>query len=337
MSVAFAGTAQELRLRLRRDLLVNIVLGGLYTSVARQHRVQYLASRTTIDGTPIAQVPSAKSRWPAIVVVLVFLALRVANEFDAGPPLPVLAIAGVLLMPWLWATVVARSIGAIRWRDCALSFRAGWREVYLACWPLLVLGVAWALLQPRVAALAESDDLDWHVAAGAGVAALVAFPLLVTLAFNLKRLRFAGTLVGDCRVHWPARFRDWLRQWSLAALAVAATAVAPVLLLRRALFGPLSMDEGAKTLAIYMASLALIVLLSVPARAWHEARMFALTWDGVRVGEHARVRCALDVRAFVRLRALDTWRTLRSLGRHRAQAVVNAYRAKLAALTVEAG
>jgi hypothetical protein len=65
--------------------------------------------------------------------------------------------------------------------------------------------------------------------------------------------------------------------------------------------------------------------------------MFALTWDGVRVGEHAHVRCALDVRAFVRLRALDTWRTLRSLGRHRAQAVVNAYRAKLAALTVEAG
>jgi hypothetical protein len=117
---------------------------------------------------------------------------------------------------------------------------------------------------------------------------------------------------------------------------VLVTALLPLLLLRLAVFGSATLQglpEGAAA-AAYAASLVLAILLSTPARAWHEARVFALSWNGVRVGERVRVTCTLDALAFARLRTIDTWRTLSSLGRHRAQAVVNAHEAKLAALQV---
>jgi hypothetical protein len=342
LPVVFAGSAEELRLHSRRDLLINIALGGLYTSIARRHRAQYLESRTTIDGTPLAHVPVAKSRWPAIVLAVAFVALRLANQFGEGPPLPLIVLAGVLLLPYLWGTVTARTIAAIRWREMPLGFTARWREVYAASWPLLLLGAAWALLEPKVAAIAESGSVDARVYAGTAVAVLVGLPLLAAQAFHWKRLRFTRTRVGSLAVTWSAGFGAYLRLWSLTALAVLLTAVAPVLLLRHALFGTMGLQDllqvqdsrAAPALAVYTASLLLIVLLSSPARAWYEAKAFVLAWNGVRAGDELRVACALDPRAFVRMRTADGWRTLRTLGRHHPHAVVNAYRAKLAALRV---
>jgi uncharacterized membrane protein YjgN (DUF898 family) len=336
LSLAFTGSASELRLRSRRDVLINIVLGGLYTSVARRHTADYLASRTTLDGTPLAHVAVRKSRLPAIILVVAFIALRLANEFGEGPPLPLLVVCGVLLLPYLWGTVAARTLGAIRWRELSLSFAAGWREIYLASWPLFVLGGAWALAEPSVAAAAEHPGLPADVIAGALVAGVVAFPLLAALAFNYRRLRFTRTRVGDCAVHWQASFRTYLRLWVLTALAVLATAVLPLMLLRVALFGSATLQglRPEAAAAVYAASLVLLVLLSTPARAWYEARVFVLAWDGVRVGERLRIACSLDARAFARMRTAAAWRTLLTLGRHRAQAVVQAYEAKLAALQV---
>ena len=344
LPLVFAGSAEELRLHSRRDLLINVVLGGLYTSIARRHRAHYLESRTTIDGTPLAHARVAKSRWPAILLVLAFVALRLANQFGSGPPLPLLVIGGVLLVPYLWGTVTARSIAAIRWRELPLAFEARWSEIYAASWPLFVLGGAWALLEPKVAAVAETASVDWRVHAGTAVAALLAFPLLAALAFNWRRLRFTRTRIGDLELAWPGRFLPYFRLWCVTALAVLVTAIAPVLLLRHALFGTISLQDllrvddaqAGAALAVYGASLALIVLLAAPARAWYEAQSFMLTWNGLRAGDRIRVECALDVRAFVRMRTADTWRTLRSFGGWRSHAVVNAWRAKLAGLRVSA-
>jgi hypothetical protein len=337
LRVLFTGSARERSRSSRRDLLINLVLGGLYTSVARQHTAQYLASRTTIDGTPPAHVPAPKSRWPAILLAVAFIAARVANELGEGPPLPLLVICGVLLVPYLWGTVTTRTIGAIRWRELPLSFTARWSEIYAASWPLLVLGLAWAALEPTVAAIVATGSADFHVAAGALAAAVLAFPLLAAFAFNLRRLRLTRTCVGEWTVAWQARFSSYLRLWCLTAAAVLATAIAPVLLLRHALFGSFTLqDPSATALAVYAASLVLIVLLSTPSRAWYEARVFVLTWNGVQLGDRLRVECALDARAFARMRSVDALRTLCTLGFHRSQAVVNTYQAKLAGLRVEA-
>ena len=338
LRVTFDGTARELRLRSRRDLLLNLLLGGLYTSVARQHTATYLASRTAIDGTALAHVPVRKSRWPPIVLAVAFLAARIANEFGDGPPMPVIVVCGVLLVPYLWGTVASRTIAAIRWRDLAVSFTANWREIYAASWPLLVLGVAWAVLEPTVAEIVDTGSVGWHVAAGALLAAVLAFPLLSALAFNWRRLRFTRTRVGECAVTWSARFGRYLRLWSLTAAAVLGTAVAPVLLVRHAVFGSFTLQDPSSVtaVAVYAVSFAVIVLLSTPARAWYEAQVFVLTWNGLRVGDRVRVACALDVRAFVRMRTVDALRTVCTFGLHRSRAVVNAYAAKLAALRVEA-
>jgi uncharacterized membrane protein YjgN (DUF898 family) len=335
-SLAFTGSAEELRRSLRRDVLINLVLGGLYTSVVRRHTARYLEERTTLDGTRLAHVPVHKSPWPAILLVVLFVAARLASEAGHGPPLPVLVVCGVLLIPWLWGTVIARTIGAVRWRDLPLAFTARWSEVYAASWPLFVLGVAWAVCEPTVLALVEAGTADVRVAAGAVVSAVVAFPLLAAQAFNFRRLRFTRTRVGDLDVAWAARFPAYLRLWTLTALAILATAIAPVLALRHAVLGAVSWQglHGGMALAAYAVGYVLLVLLSTPARAWYEARMFVLTWDGVRVGDRFLVRCALDTRAFVRMRTVGTRRTLCTLGVHHARAVVQAYEAKLAALTV---
>lgn len=334
LPIAFTGSAGELRRHSRRDLLVNIALGGLYTSVARRHAADYLASRTTIDGTPLAQVPVRKSRWPAILLVLAFIALRVANELGHGPPLPVLVIGGVLLLPYLWGTVVARTLGALRWRDMAVSFDARWSEVYAASWPLFLLGLAWSLAEPTVAAMADRPSLDARQVALAALAVLLAFPLAAAQAFNYRRLRFTRTRIGGRELAWQARYPAYLRLWSLTAVALLATAILPLAIVRLALFGSATLQglRPAVAAAVYAASLLLLVLLSKPARAWYEARVFALTWDGVQLGDGVRVACTLDALAFARMRTRDAWRTLFSLGAHRSRAVVDAYRAKLAAL-----
>ena len=336
LRVGFTGSAEELRRHSRRDLLINLFLGGLYTSVARRHRAEYLASRTTIDGTALAHVPPTRSRWPAILLAVAFIAVRVANEFDYGPPLPLLVICGVLLLPYLWGTVAARTMGAIRWRDLRLSFRARWSEIYLASWPIFVLGLAWIAIEPTVAAVAATGNADLHVAAGAVVGALIAFPLVAAVSFQYRRLRFTRTRVGDLELAWSAGFGAWLRLWCVTAAALLVTAIAPVVLVRRAFFGQMvpQGELGGVALVVYGVSLALIFLLAHPARAWYEARSFALTWNGLRLADRARVTCTLDARAYARMRTADSWRTLRTFGRHGAQAVVNAYEAKLASLQV---
>ena len=337
LPVGFTGSGEGLRRHARRDLLINIVLGGLYTSVARRRAAEYLTRCTIIDDTPIVHASLAHSRWPAILLAAAFVALRVASEFGWGPPLPLLIAGGVLLLPWLWATVVARTVGALRWRELQLAFDASWRDVYLASWPLLVLGGAWAIAQPQVAALASApDSLDARWLPVAAAAGAVAFPLLARVAFNFQRLRFTGTRVGGAQVSWAAGFPAYLRLWLLTAAGVLATAVAPVLLLRRALLGSISLEDLPVTEAVlvYCVALILVWVLSAPARAWYEARHFILTWNGLRVADTAKVECALDARAFVRMRTADAWRTFATFGFHAPQAAVRAYRAKLASLTV---
>jgi uncharacterized membrane protein YjgN (DUF898 family) len=337
LAIAFTGSGADLRRQGRRDLLINIVLGGLYTPVARRHAAQYLLRHTSIAGTALALVPVPHSRWPAILLAAAVIALRVANEFGRGPPLPFVIAGGVLLLPFFWRTVAAREIEAVRWRERRLVFAARWPEIYRASGPLLLLGGTWAVAQPYVEAAApQALAFDLHWIAGALATAAVALPLLACQAFSYRRLRFTRTRVGDAQVTWNARLASYLRLWIVTALAVLATAVAPVLLLRQALFGSLDLTllAPAQAIAVYAGALVLALMLSAPARAWYEARLFVLCWDGVRIGDALRVACHLDVRAFVALRTADAWRTVATLGWQHPQAVVRAWELKLAALEI---
>lgn len=340
LPIAFAGAADEVRARWRRDLWLNLVLGGLYTPMARRHAAHYLASRTLVDGEALEIVPVRKSPWPAIVLVAFYIAARVAQEFGYGPPLPLVVIGGVLLLPYVWGVAVARSVDALRWRGMDFRFTPGWRRIYRESWPLLLLGCAWAPWTPLVADAAdhpEAMQLDAVTLSLIAVGVVFALALLLRLGFQWQRLRITGTRVGGQAVQWDGRFSEYARVWAATAAAVALTAVLPVVLLRYALLGSFTLqglDPDRAALA-WAAGILLVWILSVPARAWHAARLFRYTWSGLRVGSIARIDCALDVRRHARLRAVNAWRTLCTAGARRPEAVLDDYRGRLASLRVE--
>ncbi|RYY86289.1 MAG: DUF898 family protein, partial [Comamonadaceae bacterium] len=123
-----------------------------------------------------------------------------------------------------------------------------------------------------------------------------------------------------------------------AGLAVLVTAILPVLLLRLAVVGSWTLQglRPGQLVAVYAVAFVLLLVLSAPVRAWHEARLHVLTWDGLQVPGVARVACRIDVRDYVRRRTRDTWMGVATLGRRHAQATVGAWQARMAALRVDA-
>ncbi|WP_167772786.1 DUF898 family protein [Ramlibacter humi] len=333
---AFTGSGEDLRRHLRRDRLVNLLLGGLYTPVVRRRQARYLASNTALDGTSVQWTDVPRSRLPALLLLLLFVGLRVAGEFGEGPPMPLVIAGGVLMLPYLWAVSAARSLDALSWRGMHLRFTATWPAIYRASWPLFALGLPWAVAQPWVTAKLQgaAPDLRWLWPISA--VALVAYPLLVRQGYEWHRLRVSAATVDGHAVRSPTGFGPYLRQWLATTALVLVTAVAPVLLLRHLLgiaLTPADPNDVA-SLAVPLVAAMIAFLLSTPARAWHEARMFRLWWDGARVGGLARIECRLDAAAFTRLRTPATARALLTLGRSRSEAAVAAWRMKLDSLTV---
>ena len=340
LPVTCTARADDLRPTVRRDFAVNLVLGGFYSPIAKRRAEAFLLAHTLVDGIALEPVSPKKSPWAAAILIVLFVALRVAGEFGHGPPLPLVIVGGVLLMPYLWGTVTARAVASVRWQGWQPRFAATWREIYLSSWPLLLLGFAWAAAEPFVARAADAaqGELDARWIAGTLAAVLVSFPLLVRLAFEWKRLRLERTLVDRHRVHWAGTFAQVLRIWASTLAAILVVAVLPVVLLRYAVLGSFTvagLDTRTAVLAT-LAGVAVAFVLSTPVRAWHEARMFVLTWDDLSLGDFARVHCMLDTREFARMRTRNLLRSLVSFGRSRPQATVDAWCAKAASLTVEA-
>lgn len=332
----FTGSGEDLRRHLRRDRLVNLALGGLYTPVVSRRESRYLAAHTTLDGAPVTWTDVRRSRWPALLLLLLFVALRVAGEFGMGPPMPLVIAGGVLMLPYLWGVSASRSIDSLSWRGLRCHFTAGWGAVYRASWPLLLVGLAWAAAQPWVMDHLQdaTPDVRW-LAPIAAIVALV-YPLLVRQGYEWQRLRLSSLSVGGHAAVARLRFGPYLRQWLATTGLVLVTAVAPLLLLRHLLgipFTPADPDD-LSSLAVPLVAAALAFLLSTPARAWHEARMFRLCWDEVRFEGLARIHCRLDAGEFLRLRTAGVLQALTTLGRSRSEAAVAAWRTKLASLSV---
>ena len=333
----FTGTGNDLRRHLRRDRLVNLLLGGLYTSIVGRKQARYLAAHTTLDNTPLTWSEARRSRWPAGLLLMLFIVLRVAEEFGHGPPVPAVIAAGVLLLPFLWGVAAARRIDALGWRGLRCRFTATWPRIYRASWPLFVVGLPWAAAQPWVTASVQDSvpQASWFVPLAA-VAAL-AYPLLVRQGYEWHRLRWNAVSIGGHALRSDPGFGPYLRLWLATTGLVLLSAVAPVLLLRHAVgvpFTPASPDDPA-SVVVPLVGAAIAFVLSTPARAWHEARMFGLWWDGGQVEGLARIACRLDAGAFVRLRTIALVQALASLGRSRSEAAIASWRTKLDSLAIQ--
>lgn len=330
LAVRFEGLPAAWRQLRRRHLVINLALGGFYTPIARRREAQWLAQNTSIDHTPIESVPVAASRWPAMAIVALFIALRIATDVGFGPPLAVVVAAGALMLPYLWGFSTARRVNAVRWRGVQLVFAASWAAIYRASWPLFAIAVPWAWLAPRVAASSAGGELHFSHALLLELAmlGLLAYPLLLRLGYNYARLLAAGALANGEPALWPARFSTYAGVWVATTLAFALSVFPVLLALRYALLGSVGMPQGLTgwpVIAVSLAGAVLAFLLSAPARAWHEARMFRLRWDGLQWAG-ATFECTLDAGRYVRLRGL----------KHGAAAALEAYRMKAESVTLVA-
>ena len=77
-----------------------------------------------------------------------------------------------------------------------------------------------------------------------------------------------------------------------------------------------------------------LFLISAPARAYREARMFQLVWNNVGVSTVARFKCELRAKRYVMLRVRNMFLTLLTLGFFRPFAMVSEYRMKTEAVTL---
>ena len=77
-----------------------------------------------------------------------------------------------------------------------------------------------------------------------------------------------------------------------------------------------------------------LFLVSAPARAYREARMFQLVWNNVGVSTVARFKCKLRAKRYVMLRVRNMFLTLLTLGFFRPFAMVSEYRMKTESVTL---
>ena len=77
-----------------------------------------------------------------------------------------------------------------------------------------------------------------------------------------------------------------------------------------------------------------MILASLPARAYREARLFQLVWNNVGFSHIARSKTSLRTAAFVGLRVKNMLLTVLTLGFYRPFAVASEYAAKVGSVTL---
>jgi uncharacterized membrane protein YjgN (DUF898 family) len=332
--VRFDGDAREWTRLWCANLLLSLLTIGLYAPVARRRALRFFRGHTWIAGSPLDWQPAP---WRALTGLALLLAAYVV--FKAAVQLrddrlaAALLLAGTVAAPFAWASALRVRLACTSWRGLTPRFQPGWRELYAASWPLFATALVW------VAVLTIGT---WASALPATVASV---GLLLRLEYRYKQLLFARTRVDGLSLRWDARFADLLRVWAgsaavlLLTLVVVAAPLAWALAVGRQ-WVPSAQEMGglawAVALAIGALTLLLVTLLTAPARAWHEAALFRLLFDGLALGEHACLRCDLQPRAYVRLRTRNVLLSLATLGWYHPVAAVAAYRMKVQSVTLHA-
>ena len=348
------------------NVLLSIVTLGLYTPWARRRTAQYFYSHTQVAGSPL-EFTAQQRRMVAgfLAFAALYLAYQLAVETGQDLASGLLLFGFAALAPFLWASAMRFRLGATRWRGVRMAFTATWKEVYAASWPVFAIAALWTAAFLAAAALAP--DMPAGTAAPQGklprlpapgaatlalfaLAALLSLLCVIRLEYNYRRLLVACARIGGQVGHWKPRYRDFVRVW-LAAVGVFVLCVLALALLTAALAGssvwllPQLMTGaraagggvGAVLLAmvlVFFGTLLFMLLASLPARAYREARMFQLVWNNIGDSRIARARTRLRTAAFVWLRVKNLLLTLLTLGLYRPFAVASEYAAKVDSVTL---
>ncbi|WP_321161566.1 DUF898 family protein [Verminephrobacter eiseniae] len=294
-----------------------------------------------------------------------FPAYDITLPFGQNLAVTSFVLVGAALAPFFWGHAMRFRLGATVWRGLHLQFAPNWREVYRASRPLEVMALLWSglylYMRTLVPGLAD-PFLTWR--------ALVLPALVLTLLcsirldYNSKSLLARNVWLGTGQVRWTPVYRDFVNVWlatvvlfilclpGFMALNAVLTDGIFDLLARLPVHMPLRTDltwsvlldwfQETRSLALFVLTMALfglsnfllLMLISTPARAYREARMFQLLWNDIGIGQAAHCKCRLSGIGFVLLRSKNLLLTLLTLGLYRPLARVSEYRMKLESVSL---
>ena len=345
------------------NVLLSIVTLGFYTPWARKRTAQYFYSHTLVAGSPLEFTAQQRRMVMGFVLlVLITLAYNIAARTGQDTAVGLFLLGGAVLAPFIWASAMRFRLGATRWRGLRLQFTAGWKEVYMASWPVFALALVWfgvffglQMLSPEVAhALQAAEEevrkprMPTFTAAMVGLLVLglvLTVLCVIRLEYNYKSLLVLRAQVGAERGRWKPVYMDFVKVW-LATVAVFIVSVVIIWLVMFVAAGSsiaLLVASAGKGLGLWMVvviiaafvgGIFLMFLASAPARAYREARMFQLMWNNIGVSHLARFKCRLRSSRYVWLRIKNMLLTLATLGIYRPFARVSEYRMKVESVTL---
>ena len=345
------------------NVLLSIVTLGFYTPWARRRTAQYFYSHTLVAGSPLEFTAQQRRMVMGfLMLVLITLAYNIAARTGQDTAVGLFLLGGAALAPFIWASAMRFRLGATRWRGLRLQFTAGWKEVYMASWPVFALALVWfgvffgmQMLAPELSgALQAVEEEARKPRMPSFTPAMIALLVLgfgltvlcfIRLEYNYKSLLVLRAQVGTERGRWKPVYMDFVKVW-LATVAVFIVSVVVMWLIMFLAVGSsiaLLIASAGKGLGLWMVVLIiaafvggifLMFLASAPARAYREARMFELMWNNIGVSQLARFKCHLGSRRYVWLRIKNMLLTLLTLGIYRPFARVSEYRMKVESVTL---
>ena len=362
--VEFTGSGREYFRVWIVNLLLSIVTLGLYTPWARRRTAQYFYSHTHVAGSPLEFVAETRRMvFGFLAFAGLYLAYQMALETGQQLAAGLLFFGFAVLAPFLWASAMRFRLGATRWRGIRLAFTASWKEVYIASWPVFAIAAIWTAVFFGAAAL--SPDMPTGIAqepgsvpklpaleaptfALAGLAVLLTLLCVIRLEYNYRRLLVARARIGGQVGRWKPVYADFVKVWLATVGFFLLCVVALLALLGLVAGGSMlvlphfvkGMFEAGAAGVIFVivlsliATLLFVILASLPARAYREARLFQLVWNNVGFSHIARSKTSLRTAAFVGLRVKNMLLTVLTLGFYRPFAVASEYAAKVGSVTL---
>lgn len=352
----FSGTGGEYFRVWIVNVLLSIVTLGLYTPWARRRTARWFYDHTLVAGSPLEfTAPLRKMVFSFILFALLYIAYQIAAETGQETMVLFFIVAAAALAPYIWGSAMRFRLASTRWRGLQLHFAAGWKDVYLASWPIFVMAALWIAIsfglemlaadagappvrKPRGVQFPVVSAPMWGLIA---LGVVVSLLCIIRVEFNYKSLLVLRAGIGRQHGRWKPVYSDFVRIWA-ATVAVLLAGIALILALGAgALYTLQTLFSNARGPAMFVLILVTVlvvflalILVSAPARAYREARMFKLIWSNVGLSQIARFKCDLKHWPFVRLRVKNLLLTLLTLGFYRPFARVSEYRMKADSVTL---
>jgi uncharacterized membrane protein YjgN (DUF898 family) len=339
------------------NLLMLVLTAGLFTPWARWRNARYFYDHTLVAQSPLEFKGSLRRMVISFFLFsLLYLAYEIAQYTGQETAVLLFVIGGAVLAPYIWGSAIRFRLGSTHWRGLQLHFAATWKDVYRASWPIFAMAAIWLAIDQGLTMLATTlptpaprnappNPFAFNISPSMGALIITGVILsllcLIRVDFNYKSLLVLRAGIGQQTGRWKPVYADFVRIW-LQSLLVFVLMVALLIgvgvgltyALKGHFRAPVGMGMYWIFLGVLVISALSLMIAFTPAWAYREARMFRLIWSNVGLSQVARFKCDLKPWAFVRLRLLNLFLTILTLGFYRPFARVQEYRMKADSVTI---